>query len=171
MDIHLLVNLESVDTCSSMWLPSLEKLKVMHLPDVDFLDDVNLLAPAGALQAVTHIAGRLPPYHDVYTWGEFFADPAGWMRSLLDNLPAVTHLGLTIYLQQDSEYSKIMAISQFNPEAIGTTPHTGLQESPRIQSIAFRICGPWAEKLPPELETVPRMVGDSRVKAWFDLRP
>jgi len=137
----------------------------------NFLDDVNLLAPAGALQAVTHMAGRLPPYHDIYTWGEFFADPAGWMRSLLDNLPAVTHLGLTIDLHQDSEYSEIIAISKFNPEAIGTTLRTALQESPRIQSIAFRICGPWAEKLRPELETVLRTVGDPRAKVWFDLRP
>lgn len=168
-NLRLLVNVESIESLPAVSLVPLAKLKRMHITDFDFRRAVFDQIPLGVFQALTHITGLLPMVSRTYCWDLFFADPASWMRSLLDMLPAVIHLGLAHDLPWGDDGDK--SIARFDCKAVGIAVRTALREYPRIQCIAIRVGGKFAERRWADLKTVLRDVGDPRVKVWSDLRP
>jgi len=169
---RLLANIESTNACIKDSRFPLAKLKDVHIPDADFRRSVSDQIAPGVLRAVTHINGFLPMFKNEPSWPSFFADPVGWMQSLLDNLPAVTHLGLVhdypFGLWRGSPADEIV---EFDCKAIGMTVGAALRNKPSLQCIVIRSCGIFAEMRRNDLETILRDVNDPRVKVWFDMRP
>ena len=169
-DPHLLVNIESVETWSSSIFGSLAhaQLKRVYTNESNLLEATCQLAPE-AMRAVTHVSGFLPMFIDDSGWDSFFADPSGWMQSLLKKVPVVTHLGLTHDYPWKGDYRGSIALYDY--EAVGTAIRTALRDRPSLQCIAIRTCGLPVELRRADLETILRNIGDPRVKIWFDMRP
>lgn len=170
VDISLLVNVETVE----WYLAALEpftKLKSVHLRQLNFKDAVSRFARSGGLRAVTHTAGTLPIIVNDSTWNDFFADPAAWMQSLLDSLPALTHLGLLHEFPWRGYNDNSQSYLLFDCGAIGTAVRTALRDYPRLRCIVIRTGKLFAAARRTELEKVLRDLHDPRVKVWFDERP
>jgi len=167
---RLLVNVEHVTASSSSllssWTPP--KLRSVHLLNANFSSTLSRLRP-DVLRTITHVCGHLPVVAHSINWIEFFADPAGWARSLLERLPAVTHLGLAHDLPSKDYYKNSVAL--FDCTAVGTAVRAALQAYPRLQCIAIRTCGIFSATRRMDLEMVLRDVHDARFKVWFDMRP
>lgn len=169
IDARLLVNIESIESHELMPLFLLTKLKSVHIPILDIGPEVpGQIGPAGVFAAVTHVIGTLPMFSYVDYWDSFFGDPASWMRSLLEYLPAVTHLGLEYDYPWRDEGAGVIA--RFDCVAVGTAVRTALSDCPNIQCLVIRTCGLLAETRQTDFEVALRDVGDSRVKIWVDMR-
>ena len=168
-DPRLLVNIECIETRSWSFINSLvhTHLKTVCSANLDFLETVSHLVPE-SIRTVTHMSGLLPMFRDNFGWNSFFIDPASWMRSLLENLPAVTHLGLRQDYSLEFDYHGSVALYDY--EAVGTAIRTALRVRPGLQCIAIRTCGLHAEMRRTDLETVVCDIRDPRVKVWFDMR-
>jgi len=169
VDPRLLANIESTNACTTDFRFPLAKLKNVQIPDVDFRRSVSDQKAPGVLRAVTHINGLLPMFKNEPSWPSFFADPVVWMQSLLDNLPAVTHLGLAYNYPWRGVGAQV--IPEFDCKAIGMAVRAALRNKPSLQCLVIRSCGIFAETRRNDLETVLRDVNDPRVKVWFDMRP
>ena len=167
---RLLINVEHVTAWSSSllrsWTPP--KLRSVHLLDTNFLSTLRGLTP-DVLRTITHVCGQLPASSPNSSWDTFFMDPAGWTRSLLERLPAVTHLGMMHELPSTRDYAR--STPRFDCAAVGTVVRTALQTCPNLQCIAIRTCGIFSATRRMDLEMVLCDVHDSRVKVWFDMRP
>jgi len=165
---RLLVNFEHVTASSSSFLSSWTppKLRSVHLLNANFSSTLRGLTP-DVLRTITHVCGHLPARNS--SWTTFFTDPAGWTRSLLERLPAVTHLGLTHYLPRARHYDASVAL--FDCTVIETVVRAALEASSRIQCIAIRTCGLLSATRRMDLEVVLRDLHDLRIRAWFDMRP
>jgi len=172
LETHLLANVEHIATSSSTSLRywAAPTLRSVHLLNLSFVPELLRITPS-ALRTITHVCGHLPMFESSDEWKTFFRDAAGWTRSLLERLPAVTHLGLTRDLPRAFDFHFKDSISRFDCTAIETVVRTALQTHPRLKCIAIRISGAFLETRRMDLEMALRNVYDPRLRVWFDNRP
>ena len=168
-DPRLLVNVERVETVHTKFVISSipAPLKSAYIFDINFLSTV-LRLPPDALRTTAYVNGILPVLRDSSDWDIFFADPAAWMRSLLERIPSVTHLGLAHELPLKRAGGNM--VEQYDCAAIGTVIRTALESCPRLQCFAIKTVGIFSETRRTDLEKVLCEIGDPRIKVWFDMR-
>ena len=98
----------------------------------------------------------------------FFSDsdepahgPERWTRSIIDNLPALTHFGFVL---------GSVSSQDFDFQALGTALKTVLSY-PRLNKVVLKVCGIYIEQCREEIEAVLNRIYDSRLGVVWEERP
>lgn len=123
---------------------------------------------------LTHLCGYMidPEFDNL--WRIFLADPSDWMAMLLNELPALSHLGLNLYCTYMVSKSRIVAA--FDLVAFAQSLRTALTTgNGRLVVIAVRVAGLYVTRWDQILLELKRVdlvdgVATGRIMAWRDDR-
>jgi len=145
-------------------------LRSVHLC-CDTCDTITRV-PGLTLMGITHLCGYMVDPEFGGLWHTFLADPSDWMATLMDKLPALTHLGLNLYC------STVITsvVEAFDLSAFAKTIHTALATRDRCLSVvAVRVTGRYINRWDEILSMLQGVesggVGTAgRIRAWRDDR-
>jgi len=121
---------------------------------------------------ITHLCGYMVDPQFGSLWDTFLADPSDWMASLMDKLPALTHLGLNLYCVTVT--SKV--VEAFDLSAFAKTIHAALATRDGcLRVVAVRVAGRYINRWDEILSTLQGVessgVGTAgRIRVWRDDR-
>jgi len=144
-------------------------LRCIHVWSAEFAGTL-LAFPVGMRDTVLKACGYFPFFWAGHSeWQKFTSDAAGWVSSILDNLPALTHLGL-ILINPRPAHTEDTAVSMFDIEALVISLRTALGYS-RVEMVALRVTENYIEHRGAEIENAVQQIHDPRFRLWMDRRP
>jgi len=144
--------------------PSLRKLTISS---TDLRTSISSI-PQCSRELITHVTGFLPVFPNDEDWPMFFSvsdepahGPERWTRSIIDNLPALTHFGFVL---------GSVSYKKFDFQALGKALKTVLSY-PRLKKVVLKVCGMYIERFREEIEAVLNRIYDSRLGVVWEERP
>jgi len=144
-------------------------LRHINVLSVNFAHEIALL-PLYSRESITHACGLLPVTSRPLTeWVQLHNRPIAWMHKIIDNLPALTHLGL-VFINLSRDYEGDSAVLDFDMDALLSAIGTAL-ECNRLEQLALRIGGGYLDQRRHDIERMLQQITDPRFRVWHDERP
>jgi len=148
-------------------LPTSPSLRELTISSTDFSASINSI-PQRSRELITHVTGFLPIFPTDEDWTMFFSfsdepvhGPERWTRSIIDNLPALTHFGFVMGSTSSEE---------FDLQALGKALKTVLSYL-RLKKVVLKVCGIYIEECREEIETALNRIYDPRLGVVWEERP
>ena len=148
------------------------QLRKITLNCIDLKESISWI-PQRSRALITHVAGFLPIFVRTDDWNMFFSPsgkpahgPERWTRSIIDDLPALTHFAF-ILAAENEEYE---ATDAFELGVLGRALETALSVS-RLKQVVLKVCGRYVERRREEIELILDRILEPRLSVAWEERP